>query len=192
MVVFDLSPPWSFKILTGIGQSMESQNREDHSKWKGDLSFVYFWQNRERVWKSSQNKETLFMGESWQVYGALGRLWSDLCVCAGWSKPSLGGAAYIWYTSFEPVCDRTNNMTCVPSEDSDQTGRMTCVPSEDSNQPGHPPSLIRIFPVHIKKLRVLAYPLSAQQRLWSNAQADLSLRWAHRSFCFFCHAVAHL
>ena len=27
---------------------------------------------------------------------------------------------------------------------------------------------------------------------WSdraNAQADLSLRWAHRSFCWFCHAV---
>ena len=22
--------------------------------------------------------------------------------------------------------------------------------------------------------------------------ADLSLRWAHRSFCWFCHAVAHL
>ena len=25
-----------------------------------------------------------------------------------------------------------------------------------------------------------------------NAQADLSLRWAHRSFCWFCHEVAHL
>ena len=22
---------------------------------------------------------------------------------------------------------------------------------------------------------------------WANAQADLSLRWAHRSFCWFCH-----
>ena len=25
---------------------------------------------------------------------------------------------------------------------------------------------------------------------WANAQADLSLRWAHRSFCWFCHAAA--
>ena len=41
---------------------------------------------------------------------------------------------------------------------------------------------------------VLSYTLSAQRRLWSewtDAQADLSLRWAHRSFCWFCHAVAH-
>ena len=27
---------------------------------------------------------------------------------------------------------------------------------------------------------------------WANAQADLSLRWAHMSFCCFCHAVAHM
>ena len=31
-----------------------------------------------------------------------------------------------------------------------------------------------------------------QQRLWSHwldAQTDLSLRWAHRSFCWFCHVA---
>ena len=41
---------------------------------------------------------------------------------------------------------------------------------------------------------VLSYPLSAQQRLWSDwadAQADLSLRWAHISCRMFCHASAH-
>ena len=27
---------------------------------------------------------------------------------------------------------------------------------------------------------------------WADARADLSLRWAHRWFCWFCHAVAHL
>ena len=27
---------------------------------------------------------------------------------------------------------------------------------------------------------------------WADAQADLSLRWAHRSFCWFCHEAAHL
>ena len=32
-------------------------------------------------------------------------------------------------------------------------------------------------------------------KLWSNcadAQADLSFRWAHRSFCWFCRAGAHI
>ena len=46
----------------------------------------------------------------------------------------------------------------------------------------NPPSLIRVFTVRMKKAWVLSYPLSAQRRLWSDwadAQADLSLRWAH-------------
>ena len=50
------------------------------------------------------------------------------------------------------------------------------------HQPGHPRSLIRVFAVRMKKAWTLSYPLSAQRRLWSDwadAQADLSLRWAH-------------
>ena len=61
-------------------------------------------------------------------------------------------------------------------------------PSEDSDQPGHPPSLIRVFTVRMKKAGVLSYPLSAQRRLWSDwadAQADLSLCWAHTHFVGF-------
>ena len=61
-----------------------------------------------------------------------------------------------------------------------QNQQNECVPSEDSDQPGHPPSLIRVFAVRMKKAWVLSYPLSAQRRLWSdwaNAQADLSLCW---------------
>ena len=38
---------------------------------------------------------------------------------------------------YEPVHDKTNKMTCVPSEDSDQ--------------PGHPHSLIGVFAVCMKK-----------------------------------------
>ena len=37
--------------------------------------------------------------------------------------------------------------------------------------------------------------LNAQRRLWSDwadAQADLSLRWAHMPFCWFCHDAAHI
>ena len=40
---------------------------------------------------------------------------------------------------------------------------MACAPSEDSDQPGHPPSLIRVFAVRMKKDWDLSYPLSAQR-----------------------------
>ena len=72
---------------------------------------------------------------------------------------------------------------------------MACALSKDSDQPGHLPSLIKVFAVCMKNAWVLSYPLSAQWRIWSDwadAQADLSLCWAHRSCCWFCHAVAHL
>ena len=45
-------------------------------------------------------------------------------------------------------------------------------PSEDSDQPGHPPSLIRVFPVCMKKAWVLNYLLNAQRRLWSESTLD--------------------
>ena len=57
-----------------------------------------------------------------------------------------------------------------------------CAPREDADQPGHPPSLIRVFAVRMKKHWVLSYPLSAQRRLWSDwadVQVDLNLCWAH-------------
>ena len=47
----------------------------------------------------------------------------------------------------------------------DKTNKMACAPSKDSDQPGHPPSLIRVFAVRMKKAWVLSYPLSAQERL---------------------------
>ena len=63
-----------------------------------------------------------------------------------------------------------------------QNQQNECVPSEDSDQPGHPTSLIRVFAVRMKKPLALSYPLSTQRRLWSDwvdAQAGLSLHWAH-------------
>ena len=69
-----------------------------------------------------------------------------------------------------------------------QNQQNDCAPSEDSDQPGHPPSVIRVFAVRMKKAWVLSYPLSAQRRLWSDwmdAQADMSLRWAHSHFVAF-------
>ena len=76
----------------------------------------------------------------------------------------------------------------------DKTNKTICAHSENSDQPGHPPSLISVFAVRNKKHWILGYPLSALRRLWSDrpdAQTDLSLRWAHRSFCWFCHEAAH-
>ena len=67
----------------------------------------------------------------------------------------------------------------------DKTNKMACAPREDSVQPGHPPSLIRVFAVRMKKHWILSYRLSALRRLWSDwadAQADLSLHWAHSHF----------
>ena len=81
----------------------------------------------------------------------------------------------------------------------EKTNEMICAPSEDSDQPGHPPSLNIVFAVRLKKARILRYPLSAQQILWSawasdwaDAQADLSLRWAQMPVCWLCHDAAHL
>ena len=75
-----------------------------------------------------------------------------------------------------------------------QNQQIECTSSEGSDQPGHPPSLIRVFAVCMKKPWFLSYLLSTQRRLWSNwadVQADQSLCWA-QSFCWFCHEVAQL
>ena len=65
----------------------------------------------------------------------------------------------------------------------DQTNKMTSAPSEDSDQPGHPPSLIRVFAEETLGPQL---PI-----VMADALVDLSLRWAHRSFCLFCSAAAH-
>ena len=40
----------------------------------------------------------------------------------------------------------------------DKTNKMTCAPSEDTDQPGQPHSLIRVFAVCMKKHLILGYP----------------------------------
>ena len=87
------------------------------------------------------------------------------------------------FNSYEPRHDKTNKMALVPSEAS------------------APPSLIRVFAVHLKKAWVLSYPLSAQRRLWSDwADAQTLIRlggwpgWSEsslgaHSFRWFCHVV---
>ena len=52
----------------------------------------------------------------------------------------------------------------IASKKERNTNKMTCAPSEDSDQLGHPPSLIRVFAVRMKKSWVLTYQLSAQSK----------------------------
>ena len=62
--------------------------------------------------------------------------------------------------------------------------KIDCAPSKDSDQPGHPPSLIRVFAVRMKKPWAHSFLLSAQRRL-------LSVCLALRSFSWFCRAVTN-
>ena len=71
-----------------------------------------------------------------------------------------------------------------------QNQQNDCTPSEDSDQPGHPPSLIRVFAMGSEGPKLSS---CGQRRLWSDwadAQADLSLRWAHMPFYWFCREAA--
>ena len=59
-----------------------------------------------------------------------------------------------------------------------KTNKMICAPRKDSDQP-----------------KDLSFYSCKQRRLWSDwvdAQADLSLRWVHRTFCWFCHEAAQM
>ena len=69
---------------------------------------------------------------------------------------------------------------------SNLTKQLQCIYPKDKMESQ---SFSRVFAVRMKKAWVLSYPFCAQRRLWSDwadAQADLSLRCAHRSFCLFC------
>ena len=84
----------------------------------------------------------------------------------------------------EPPHDKTNKMICAPSEDSDQTWH-----------PPSLPSLIRVFAVRSMGSWGPDVSSCGQRRLWSDwadAQADLSLRWAHMPFDWFCHEVVQM
>ena len=58
----------------------------------------------------------------------------------------------------------------------DKTNKMTCTPSDDSDQPGHPPSMTRVFAVHSKVAKEPSFLHADSED--SDGQADLSLRWA--------------
>ena len=85
--------------------------------------------------------------ESNLVANSEDRFSRDAAYLQGWKNPKVESG---W--KYEPAHDKTNKMTCSPSKDLDQ--------------PEYPPSLIRVFAVHMKK-SVLSLLMSAQRRLWS-------------------------
>ena len=48
-------------------------------------------------------------------------------------------------------------------QEHDINDKITCASSVDTDQLGHPPSLIRVFAIRLKKGWVLGHPSSAQQ-----------------------------
>ena len=77
----------------------------------------------------------------------------------------------------------------------DKTNEMACAPSEDSDQPGHPPSLIRVFTVRLMGTVAKDHSFlqaDSEDSDQISSQADLSLRWAHMPFCWFCHEAVHI
>ena len=47
----------------------------------------------------------------------------------------------------------------------DKTNKMTCAPSEPAHQPGHQPSLMRVFAVRLKKLWLLCLPTECTAKI---------------------------
>ena len=109
--------------------------------------------------------------------------------CQIW--PALFAAALLWDAKHKWV-NAPIRFSFSYKPPQDKTNKMTDAPSEDSDQLWHPPSLISVFAVRMKKHWALNYLLSAQCQDWADAQPDVSLRWAHMSFCWFCRAAAHI
>ena len=52
-----------------------------------------------------------------------------------------------FYGDYKVNMEKLDHRYSISEPPHDKTNKMTCAPSEDSNQPGHAPSLIRVFAV---------------------------------------------
>ena len=66
-----------------------------------------------------------------------------------------------------------------------QNQQNECASSEDSDQPGHPPSLIRVFAVRVRKL-------GSSATHWCRCPGRSESSLGAHSFCWFCCVVAHI
>ena len=63
-----------------------------------------------------------------------------------------------------------------------------------TDQPAHLPSLIRVLAGSMCLLQSPGYPKREKRKIlpyWVEVQADLSFCWSHKSYCRFCHLLAH-
>ena len=103
---------------------------------------------------------------------------------------------FSWPSLHERMCrtwgSNSGPVTIIVSNERshDKTNKMTFAHSKDSDQPGHSPSLIRVFAVRMMKGWVLLATHKVHSEDSDQTWADL--RWAHRSFCWFCHAAAQM
>ena len=83
---------------------------------------------------------------------------------------------------FEPPHDKTNEIHVHPAKTQISLG--ICPVWSES-------SLCAQW-VHVAKDPSFRHADSEDWSDWADAQADLSLRWAHLPFRWFCHEAAHL
>ena len=84
--------------------------------------------------------------------------------------------------------NQKDNKTWKEDKNQNRNQQSECAPSEYSDQHGQPPSLIRVFALRLVGSWGPELSLCGQRRLWSDwtdAHADLSLRWAHSQFVSF-------
>ena len=129
-----------------------------------------------------------------------------LSKCPGWSESSLGAHAILLVLlclgSLSITVQASSKRDC--EEQFESHHEKTCLLPYANNKgtsqpagPAHPHSMISVIVVRCidSTILILSYPLSAQRRLWSDwadAQADLSLHWAHMPFYWFCREAAQI
>ena len=79
----------------------------------------------------------------------------------------------------------------ITEQSHDKTNTITFALSEDSDQPGHPPQSL-MCAQWVPQDPLLLHADSEDFDQNGDAQADLSLRWAQMSSCWFCRAAAHI
>ena len=105
-------------------------------------------------------------------------------------RKRLHQVASLYYTRLHNMLNSSPRSSIHGYVPAHRTNKMSCVPSKDSVQPVRPPRLISL---RCEESLVLSYSLSLRLRFLSNltdAQADLTLRWSHKSYCRFCRALA--
>ena len=90
--------------------------------------------------------------------------WSNLLIQLSYFTDSLRWMPPSWRDSTLP----SSSIFYLNKPQHDKTNKMTCAPSEDSDQHGHPHSLIRVFAVRFIGIREYNVSSCGQQRLWSD------------------------